>query len=284
MPELRHPGPRHPVRRQGIAVATRAVHTVLPPHTPLVDALAAVVEATGHTSGQVELSGGVLDRISYCVPALCDDGSVAASYSATREAACPAQVLTGSVTVGFREGRRFAHCHAVWLEPGGALRAGHLWPDSRTGDVPVGATVFGLSGVDMVNARDDETHMPCFAPVPGTAGDPVGGPAVIARIRPGEDVTGAVTALSREHDLAGATVRGSLGSLAGGVLAGPSGPCRVDGPATEVVLSGAVRDGEARLSAVLVDRHGAVHAGALVPGANPVAVTAEVLIVGEERT
>lgn len=280
-----HPGPRHAERRQAVGTRVPSVRTVLAPHTPIVEALARAVEATGHTSAQVELAGGTFDRISHCVPAACVDGPTPISYSETREAAVPAQVLTGSATVGFREGARFVHCHASWLGEDGRLRAGHLWPESVTGAVPITVVVHPLTGVDMVSTTDTETLMPTFAPVVRAETTGRGPRAVISRVLPGEDLTAAVSALAAEHDLHAAVVRGSLGSLVGAVLGGRSGDRFVDCPCTEIIsLTGVVGAGSAvRLSGVVVDPTGDVHAGELVAGRNLVAVTFELLLVEREE-
>nr|WP_243752531.1 PPC domain-containing DNA-binding protein [Leucobacter ruminantium] len=108
---------------------------------------------------------------------------------------------------------------------------------------------------------------------------------VIARVLPGEDITEALLEVCREAGFERATVRAGLGSFVGATFVDrASGEHRTaDGPATEVIaLIGDVRtvDGEpeTRLSCTLVDRHGVVHAGELVPGENPVAATFELTV------
>ncbi len=60
-------------------------------------------------------------------------------------------------------------------------------------------------------------------------------------------------------------------------------------PATEIitlpgsVLPDANASGQASASAVVVDRRGQVHAGPLIRGHNPVAVTFELLIIEEDE-
>ena len=80
-------------------------------------------------------------------------------------------------------------------------------------------------------------------------------------------------------------VRGGIGSLVGGTFFDRvTGEKRhVDGPGTEVIsIIGAVTllhgHYETKISCTLVDRHGVVHAGELVPGENAVAVTFELII------
>ncbi|WP_308816602.1 PCC domain-containing protein [Pseudonocardia alni] len=277
-----HPGPRAPERRRSVPTRVTPVRTVLAPHTPIVEALSAVVEATGSTSAQVELVGGTFDRVSHCVPAADADAPTPISYSETHEAEVPAQVLTGAATVGFRDDVRFVHCHASWLGVDGRLRAGHLWPESVTGAVPIAVVIHPLAGVDMISSTDPETLMPTFAPVPSGGSAPVAGTrAVITRVLPGEDLGNAVEAVCAEHGFGAADVRASLGSLVGAVLGGQPDTRFVDCPCTEIIsLTGVVdAGGTARLSGVVVDPDGNVHAGELVAGANIVAVTFELLVV-----
>lgn len=113
-----------------------------------------------------------------------------------------------------------------------------------------------------------------------------GSRTVVARVMPNEDITGSVTRICNENNFRAAVVRGGTGSLIGAVFEGDDGgPMRiVDGPATEVVtLVGHLMpdtDGTSsvHLSCSLVDKHGTVHAGRLVPGENPVSVTFELVV------
>ncbi|MEV5848438.1 DUF296 domain-containing protein [Streptomyces sp. NPDC051985] len=289
---LVHPGTPHPVRRIEAPTTTAAFHTTIPAHTPVIEAFSSVVDRAGHGSAQLELTGGTFERVSYCVPDACPDGETAMRYSTTREAVTPAQLLSGSVTVGHRDGARFTHSHATWLDADGRLRAGHLWPDSVTGAVPISAIVYPLPGVNMINSRDAETWMPTFAPQTGTVppASGTGRRAVICRVLPGEDVTTVVESVCRERGFTHAEVRASLGSFVGAALKGRHATRYLDGPATEVIsLTGTVTchaagEPRAALSAVIVDLHGAVHAGELVPGENLIAVTFELLVLEGARS
>lgn len=109
--------------------------------------------------------------------------------------------------------------------------------------------------------------------------------AVIARVLPNIDITDAVLRVCREAGYETASVRAGLGSFVGATFIDrATGQIRLaDGPATEVIaLVGDVRTigGElaVRLTATLVDRHGVIHAGELVPGENLVAATFELTI------
>lgn len=109
---------------------------------------------------------------------------------------------------------------------------------------------------------------------------------VMARVLPNEDITQAVERICNDNEFATAIVRGGTGSLVGAVFEPHHGgpPTRVDGPATEVVtlvghyaLDERGRPG-VHLSCSLVDKYGNVHAGRLIPGANQVSVTFELVV------
>ncbi len=290
-PALVFPGPRHPDRRHTVTTHTSSVNTTLEPNIRLIDALDLVADRHGASSAQIELMGGTLDRISYCFPA-CGTGENPVSYSETHESEVPAQLLTASVTFGYRNGERFMHCHASWIDASGTLRAGHLWPESRLGAVPVYAVLHTLSGVDMVSADDPETRMPAFTPVvPVHVADRARDQAraVISRILPGEDIVMAAEEVCRTNGFERALVRAGVGSLVGGCLQRRDSAKLVDGPATEIVtIQGSIvsdANGAPRgtLSGILVDLRGEVHAGSLLRGRNPVAVTFELLIIEDSR-
>jgi predicted DNA-binding protein with PD1-like motif len=249
----------------------------------LIDAIDEELRGLGLDCAQVELLGGPLARVSYCIPALCTDGTRAAWYSETREAVTPAVLIGGSATVGRRDGERFMHCHAAWYDAHGALRGGHLWPDTVVGATPVEVVLHAFDAVALRSGVDDETLMPVFTPsavpVSAVAGT---GRAVMTRVRPGVEIHEAVQKIMAGNGFERASVRGSLGSLVGATLLRDGGTVRADGPATEVALAGHAERGdgsfEAHLSAFVMDRHGNVEVGELAEHGNLVAVTFELLV------
>jgi predicted DNA-binding protein with PD1-like motif len=282
---LTHPGPPAELRRTSIATTTARAAVTLPAGARLVDAMVDAIERLGSTSGQVELLDGTFSNISYCVPALCVDGSAAVTYSELREALAPARLVAGSATVGFRDGERFAHAHVTWFNADGVLRGGHLWPETVIGSEPVRAVVHALADVDMVCNVDTECGLPVFGPQPRPAGSRgFGSRAVMSRLAPGVEVGAAVREVMVDHGFSRASVAGTVGSLCGPVLERGGGVLVVDGPATEVSLTGTVDledEEQSRLHALAIDRFGAVHTGVLVDSENIVAVTMELIV--EER-
>jgi predicted DNA-binding protein with PD1-like motif len=280
---LIHPGPPAEARRRSIATPTIQAHVTLPAGARLVDAMAAEIERRGCTSGQVELLGGTFSKISYCFPAQSLDGTVAVTYSGTHEALVPARLVAGSATVGFRHGERFAHCHVVWFDALGVLRGGHLWPNTVIGPEPVRAVIHALTEVDMLNDSDSESGLPVFTPHcrEASTSTSAGVGAVMSRLAPGVEVGSAVRDVMLENGISRASIAGTVGSLCGPVLARDDSVLVVDGPATEVTLTGTFdlddKD-QSHIHAMAVDRFGNVHVGILVEGENIVAVTMELIV------
>jgi predicted DNA-binding protein with PD1-like motif len=258
----------------------------------LADQLFDALSTLGARHGIAELSGGTLSTISYCVPA---DGaeSRSVSYSATRTAH-QAELVLGAATLGTRDGRPFVHSHCVWLNPEGVLQGGHLWPETRVGHRAPAVVVHALYDVDLVSADDPETLMPVFTPhltkdhvmLPRRSNDPPRSRSIIARICPNEDITTAVRTLCASAGIRQAAIRGGIGSLIGATFAGgpDRAPRRVEGPGTEVatlvghLTTDAAGTADLTITCTLVDKFGQVHAGTLVDGENPVAVTYELLL------
>jgi predicted DNA-binding protein with PD1-like motif len=282
---LKHPGVVAAERRT--SVTTRAIpkRVIFPAGALLLDAMVEALETLGATSGQVELLDGFLSRVSYCIPALCHDGSAAVTFSSTHEALVPARVIAGSATVGFRNGERHAHCHASWCDDNGDVRGGHLWWETRIGPGPVQAIVHALDAVELINDTDPECNLPVFSPhqrASRSLGQDGSVRAVMSRLAPGVEVAAAVREIMREQGFERASIAGSVGSLVGAVFhRADSTVLVVDGPATEVALTGELDLREptaARISGIAIDRFGAVHTGELVEEETIVAVTMELLV------
>ncbi|MBU2664096.1 DNA-binding protein [Actinoplanes bogorensis] len=279
---LVHPGPALPTRAVSVPTRSTPVTVLLTPGVSLVEAVSAAVARLGVESAQVELLGGTLGEVAYCIPAECVDGSTTAWYSETRHARGPVSVIGGSATVGQRDGAVFMHTHAAWMDAAGVLQAGHLWPETTVGPVPVHAVIHPLPGVRSVSATDSETHMPVFTPY-ATGSPPADGARVVfSRVLPGENLRVAADRICAEAGFARASIRASLGSLVGPVYAeadgrGPAGPC-----AEVMSLYGAVgpdADPSAPLHAMAVDRTGTLYGGVIDVAASPVAITVELLII-----
>jgi len=110
------------------------------------------------------------------------------------------------------------------------------------------------------------------------------GRIAVVRIRPNEDLVGAVEAACREHRLSHAIVRSAVGSLVDAVLEGGGRTLEVAGPGIEILtLAGEVRSGrpgepEADLRGTIADGRARVYGGRFTRGANPVCITIEMVL------
>jgi predicted DNA-binding protein with PD1-like motif len=284
---LKHPGAAAAERRTSVVTRSIASRVTLPAGAKLLDAMADALEALGATSGQVELLDGSLSRVSYCFPALCEDGSTAVTYSSAHEAIVPARLIAGSATVGYRDGKRLAHCHATWFDANGDVRGGHLWWETLIGPGPVQAIVHALDEAELICDTDPECRLPVFTPHPCPSRKldrTTSVRAVMSRLAPGVEVAAAVREIMREQGFQQASIAGSVGSLVGAVFHRRDNTVAVvDGPATEVTFTGEfdLRDPSAPgswFSGMAIDRFGAVHAGELVEEETIVACAMELLV------
>jgi predicted DNA-binding protein with PD1-like motif len=297
-----HPGPVAEDRITAVRGRTRPhLITDLPTATSdhrhgaglLTDAVIAAVEAAGADSGIVEFSTLRLPHISYCFPAA-GDAVHPMLYSETHTST--GTVLEGTATVGWRRRpveaggeptgdlERWVHFHASWVDDAGALRGGHLWPETATAGALERATVWPLHGITLINDFDEETELPVFTPVraeavaaaPTSPGDR---DAVFARVRPNAEIHEIVRGLTAAHSLAGGAVHGGTGSLVGAVF--DDGRV-VDGPATEVIsLAGRLDDSAVGpLTCTLITARGTVESGRLAAAGNIVGATYDLLLTG----
>lgn len=111
------------------------------------------------------------------------------------------------------------------------------------------------------------------------------GRVVYGRIAPNEDLVQGIEKICAANKIRHAFIRGGLGSLVDACLqAAHDSFQHIRGPAVEIVsMSGEVRtldDGSvnATLSGMVTDKHGDVHGGPFVAGANSVCMTIEVTL------
>lgn len=282
---LIHAGPRSANRLVDMATPTAGALVRLEPGLGLFVALHKAANLLGYDAATADLWSGTFHPLSYCVPAD-GTGEKAVSFSEPRSAT-NAELVVGSAVVGNRHGEKFCHLHCAWNDGAGRLNAGHVFPETIIGEPAPWAWLTGMPAVDWESDDDPETCMPTFTPHPieiptGVAmSELTQGRAVVARVLPNEFLDDAIVELCRRHGIRDCYVRGATGSLIGAEFVGEGDePRRIDGPATEVAtLVGAVQDGVlGPLAAVLVDKHGTATGGVLVPGANRVAVTLELVL------
>ncbi len=230
----------------------------------LLDAVAMAFAAAGYRSGYLRLSDVVLNPLAYVIPADAPDDSHAAWYSDTFHPDGPVTVTDAGLFLGTRDGAPFFHCHGLWQTEWG-LRMGHALPGETWLARDVTVRGWGLSGAILDAVPDAETNFTLFTPTafgPGVASN-----AALAAIRPDEDLCQTLDRIAP-----GARVEG-IGSLVGCWF---DDGREVPAQPTEILITRA-RGGEVEVA--LVDRAGDIHRGRPMPGANPVFVTFELLIL-----
>ena len=272
------PGPRQDPRIVSQLGTAHPLEFTLQPGLSLLEAVAGPLRRAGFTSAVLELSGGGFGPFAYVLPAAAADASHAAWYSAPRAPPGGGQLERGCVTFGQRIGRAgpedWLHCHGVWQEAAGR-RGGHILPEESRVAAPIAARAWGLGGMGFRVVPDPETNFALFTPV-ARPPRPGGTRAIALRIRPDEDLPGALAAACRQHGVRRAILRGSLGSLDGASFATGT---RVPDYATELLVTqGRVGPDGVALSILLADMAGQLHEGPLLPGRNPVCITFEGLL------
>ena len=261
------PGPPHPSRIDSLG--GRAVHRrlALPQGASLNDAL-----TTDPSCGTAVLRGAVLHPFRYVKPGPPTDGPHVAYFSAPVSPEGPVVIRQANATLGRSGGKPFVHCHATWTEADGTIRGGHVLPQESFLQAAAEAEAWTFPGLRVEAEPDPETGFALFQPR-GQSGP---GNAVLARIKPNEDILTAIETIARAHAMPNAIVRGSLGSLIGARFADGTG---IDDLATEVLVrQGRVRGGAAEVDLLVVDMQGRVHQGRLARGDNPVCITFDLVL------
>jgi predicted DNA-binding protein with PD1-like motif len=273
MRTLRQPGLPEAVRIDSFRAEPRAVRLTLPAGPTLTEALTAPLVAAGFQCATATLSGAALNPFRYVMPNPSPDAEHVAWFSATQAPEGTSQIELANATFGWADGAPSIHCHAVWREPDGRRRGGHILPDQTRLCEPAEAWAWGFTTVRIEAARDEETNFTLFQPrgtsAPSTCG-------LIVRVKPNEDILTALETTALRHGIANAAVRGSLGSLVGARFVNGAS---VNDHATEVLVrDGFIRNGEAALDLLVVDMQGQVHEGWLTRGENPVCITFDLFL------
>jgi len=271
---LTQPGPVHPRRIESLTGEARTLSFAVPAGATLLDGLTAPLAAAGFQSAVLRFSGARLNPFRYVMPDRAADDTHVAYFSAPRAPEGTTVVDSAAATFGWNDGAPFLHCHAFWTEPDGKRRGGHILnADSRLTS-PLTINAWAFDSLRIATAPDAETNFTLFQPT----GDPrPGANAILARVRPNEDILTALETIAADHAWPNATVVGSVGSLVGTRFAdGRDLPDR----ATEVlVLDGAVRNGRATLDLASIDMKGEVHTGRIAHGENAVCITFDLVLL-----
>ena len=277
MRHIQQPGPAGPERIIAHPVRAQAVDVELPRGASLLTALHDLARAHGAEGGCLTLSGGALGPFAYVIPALAPDPSHAAYYSDTFRPASATRLDIASITVGFRDGAPFFHCHGFWTEADGRPGGGHMLPDETIIAAPIRAQGVLISGARFEALQDAETGFKLFTPVATTPPRAGSANGIAIRLCPNQDITAALEAATAGAGFGAARLHGGVGSIIG---ARYDNAPPVDNFATEMLVrDGLIRPGATRLDVAMVDLTGHLSAGVLTPGDNPVLMTLEAVLV-----
>lgn len=279
---IRQPGPVQQPRIVAVAARGRSFPFTLEAGVHLLEGVRRGFADHGFTSGVVELGALALGPFAYVMPALSKDGMNAAFYSDTFRPAGISRLDAGAMTFGLRDGQPFFHCHALWQEADGKITGGHILPEESIVAERTTVTALGLDGAIFMGNPDPETNFRIFGPVAAPRAGAITESRVLAiRLRPNQDLAGALVAACREHGIEHARIRGGVGSTIGVRLTDGK---EISNFATEVFI----RNGEItldsageyrmKINAGVVDYTGGMASGQLVNGDNPVLMTFELAL------
>ena len=277
MRTLLQPGPVHPRRIESFGASAESLTFPLRPGRSLLEAATKPLVDAGWRGGTLSFAGAAFEPFRYVMPGPPDDASHVAYFSAQRAPAGITRIEQANATFGWHDGKPFLHCHAVWTEADGARRGGHILPAEAIVVESGVLHAWGFPAIAMETLDDPETNFRLMQP--SGVSQPQAS-AVVARVRPNEDIVTAVETIARIHQMPDATIRGSLGSLIGAQFANGTS---VPDDATEVLISaGRVTSGVAEIDLLAVDGRGHVHQGRLERGTNPVCITFDLVLTRDD--
>jgi predicted DNA-binding protein with PD1-like motif len=276
MRHIQQPGPPGPERIIAHPVRAQAIDEELPRGASLVTALHDLARAHGAEGGCLTLSGGALGPFAYVIPALAPDPSHAAYYSDSFRPAGATRLNIASITVGFRDGAPFFHCHGFWTEADGRPGGGHMLPDETVIHAPIRAQGVLISGARFEARQDAETGFKLFTPVATTPPNAASVNGIAIRLCPNQDITAALEAATADAGFGTARLHGGVGSIIGARYA--NAPPVVNFATEMLIREGVIGPGTTRLDVAMVDLTGHLSAGVLTPGDNPVLMTLEAVL------
>lgn len=280
---IRQPGPPSAERIHAAEGRAVAVEFDLEPGLDLLEAVRRPLAAIGRSSGVLQLEGGAFCPLVYAMPALSPTPKHAAFYSDFFRPLGKSRVECAAGTVGSNEGAPNLHCHGLWIEADGRRRGGHIIPSETIVSEPIHARAWALDGMGFETRDDAETNFRLFEPTPLAAASDASahGRFFALRLAPNQDISGALEQFCRERRIADAVLHGGVASIIGAMFEDGR---EVEAFATEMFIRsgrvGTTLNGtpEASLDVALVDYTGGLAEGVLKRGANPVLMTAEVVL------
>lgn len=250
----------------------------------LVDGLARAFAQAGFSGGVVDVGGVALDHFSYVMPALSKDGANAAFYSDVYRPQGVIVLESGRMSFGRRDDAPFFHCHALWPEEDGLTHGGHILPDDVRLATDQTLYAYGFDGGIFEANPDRETNFKLFGPVPVPQSLQAQSdlePCYLMRLRPNQDLHGALEQFCAQHDMQDMRILGGVGSTIGGRF---EDGLALEPFATEVYIrEGTIRrqahdSYQAHIDVGYVDYTGQIARGPIVRGDSPVLMTFELLL------
>lgn len=267
-----HPGPPAQTRCAAVPCHARPVTLTLRAGETITQAITDALAQAGIQAAYLRLDGATLQALRFVIPAPAPGDGHAAWYSQTHAPAQPVRLLHAGVHAGWRDGARFLHCHGLW--DGAAPAMGHVLCPESVLDQQYQATGWAIEGAGLYVEHDPETEFPLFQPHSAPAATIPN--AVLATLRPNQDIGQALQQIAARHGMQNASIHG-IGSLVGTCFQNGG---HIDSYATEILISdGRVNTGKVALDVASVGFDGRVYAGRLTANANAICVTAEVLLI-----
>ena len=281
MRNIVHPGNPNPDKIQALAGFAQTVSLVIQPGQSFLRALVDALTPFNTHSAVLRIKNGAFEPFCYVMPALSRTSEHAVYFSERYDVTGKVKLESATVTYGVRKGQPRLHCHAVWIEPDGTRRCGHLLPEDIQVVEPIEATASILREVGFSVEPDAETNFSLFIPVV-TPQSILAPQAVFAvRLSPNIDVCLALEEFCQSKQIKGATILGGVGSTVGAVF----DDGRIVEPfVTEMLISkGSIQMDInnqllAEIDISMVDYKGGMSAGRLKRGENPVLVTFELVL------
>ncbi len=270
---IRQPGTPGAQRIAAVAAGAIPIEAELRAGGRLLDTIAELISGYGGESACLALTGGGFGPFSYVIPALSPDATHAAFYSAPRRPQGVSRLEAAAITLGWRDGRPFFHCHALWTEADGTLGCGHVLPEETVIAVPIRASGVAIVGARFEAVQDEETGFKLFSPL--ATPTPLRAsmiPGVALRLAPNQDLVRTLERAAAEARLGRAAVRGGVASTIGARFADAP---PIAGFATELLVTRGIVGAGSEIDIAIVDLEGHVGQGRVVPDDNPVLMTFE---------
>jgi predicted DNA-binding protein with PD1-like motif len=281
MRRIEHPGPVARERVRTVDGGLRKVEVLLDPGKSLLDALSAVLSRHQATSAVANLHGGSFNPFVYVMPALSPTPAHAVYYSDRHEPEGSVRLESATVTLGRRDDEPWLHCHGTWQDASGQRLGGHVLPDEARIEEPIHASIWLLDGLSFDVVASPETTFTLFEPIPRAIAKCASNSGFAMAVRPNEDFCTALLDACKVRGIAGARVRGGVGSLVGAKF---DDGREVEPFVTEVFIrEGCVDSDEsgdlvAQIDVCVIDYLGGLNEGRLMRGSNPVLVTFELVV------